>query len=301
MSNKEMSNTLEKVINYIESKIKNEEIISNKNIAQYIGYDEQYLSKKFRDTFGMTIQKYITKRKMDFASRDLLKTSDLVRTIASKYGYSEDGFIKAFTKFNKITPKQFRKNGVMRNEFGRVITYDDYEKELTDFFRFESYEIREKNEIKLIGLIENSEFMNTNFYMECMYFLEGKLKEELGECISDNFVELKQFQENHFEYMLATIYNEFDEYSNSLKIKILPKQKWLIIKGKSFSKKEAIEYSTSYGINKILPNLKEYKENLNSYTIAFDRYNFIEYSEELTEEPIKLNVGVEVWIPIIEK
>ncbi|MCI8277249.1 MAG: helix-turn-helix domain-containing protein [Clostridia bacterium] len=301
MSNKEMSSTLKKVINYIESKIKNEEIISNKNIAKYVGYDEQYLSKKFKDTFDMTMQKYITKRKMDLASRDLLETNNLVRAIASKYGYSEDGFIKAFTKFNKITPKQFRKNGVMRNEFSRITICDDYEKELANFFKFESYDIKEKSEIKLIGIIESSEFMNLDFYMECMYFIEDKLKEELGECVSDNFIELKQFQENHFEYMLATIYNEFDEYSNSLEIKTLPRQKWLIIKGKSFSKKEAIEYSTSYGINKILPNLKKYKEDLNSYIIAFDRYNFVEYYEELTEEPVKLNVGVEVWIPIIEK
>lgn len=301
MSNKEMSDMLEKATKYIEKRIENEENISNKDIAKYVGYDEKYLSKKFKDASGITIQEYITKRKMDLASRDLLKTKDLVRTIASKYGYSEDGFIKAFSKFNKITPKQFRKKGVMRNEFGRIINIYDIEEELTTFFKFESYEIREKNEIKLIGLSETSEFPNSDFFIKCM-FLENKLKEELRECLSNNFIELKQFKENHFEYMLATIYNEFDEFSKSLKIKTLPSQKWLIIKGKSFSKKEAIDYSTFYGINKILPNLNEYKENPNSYIIAFNRHNFEEYyEEELDEKQIILSVEVEVWIPIIEK
>lgn len=296
MLNKEKYYVLEKTTQYIEDKIKNEERFTNKDIAKYVGYDEQYLSKIFKEQFNVTIQEYFVKRKMYLASNDLLKTDELIRTIASKYGYSEDGFIKAFKKFNKITPKQFRKERKERNMFIET-NITEYIEELNDFFEIESYEIKEKNEIKVIGLIETSEFSSSDFGLKCM-FLENKLEEELGECFCNNFIELTRFKENYFEYMYATLYNEFDIYSKKLNIKILPKQKWLIIKGKSFSKEYAINYSKAYGLRIVLPNLKEYKENQNSYILAFSKYNFekyIEYNEQYKE------AEVEVWIPIIEK
>lgn len=293
MLNKEKYYVLEKTTQYIEDKIKNEERFTNKDIAKYVGYDEQYLSKIFKEQFNITIQEYFVKRKMYLASNDLLNTNELIRTIASKYGYSEDGFIKAFKKFNKITPKQFRKERKERNIFSET-NITEYIEELNDFFEIESYEIKEKNEIKVIGLIEMSEFSSSDFRLKCM-FLENKLEEELEMCFCNNFIELTLFKENYFEYMCATLYNEFDIYSERLKVKILPKQKWLIIKGKSFSKENAINYSKVYGLRIVLPRLKEYKENQNSYTLAFSKYNFEKYNEEYKKSE------VEVWIPIIEK
>ena len=109
MLNKEKYYVLEKTTQYIEDKIKNEERFTNKDIAKYVGYDEQYLSKIFKEQFNVTIQEYFVKRKMYLASNDLLKTDELIRTIASKYGYSEDGFIKAFKKSFGITPHKYKK------------------------------------------------------------------------------------------------------------------------------------------------------------------------------------------------
>ena len=79
------------------------------DLSKRIGYSQFHLSRKFHEQLGMSYKKYITTRKMKFASLDIYNTNDKIIDIALKYGYSShEAFSHTFFKYFNISPTTYR-------------------------------------------------------------------------------------------------------------------------------------------------------------------------------------------------
>lgn len=82
-----------------------------KDIAQNLSYSEYYLSHLFKEKMGITIKKYLTKKKISHAS-ELLATSELtIEQIATVLGFScAYTFRRAFKECTGLTPSEYKKS-----------------------------------------------------------------------------------------------------------------------------------------------------------------------------------------------
>ena len=80
------------------------------NCAKALGYNQSYISRKFKAVVGMPFYAYVEMIKMDHACYLLLNTKDSILSIASQCGYST---ISSFNRFFKIvtgtSPGEYRK------------------------------------------------------------------------------------------------------------------------------------------------------------------------------------------------
>ncbi|OZI10512.1 AraC family transcriptional regulator [Bacillaceae bacterium SAS-127] len=98
--------TFQKVIDYIDQHI--HEAISIHDLAKHIGYSPFHFSRIFKEVVGETPMEYVTKRKLQFALRDMSKQISM-NDIAFNYGYeSYAGFSKAFKKVFGVAPATYR-------------------------------------------------------------------------------------------------------------------------------------------------------------------------------------------------
>lgn len=98
--------TFQKVINYIDEHI--HEAISVDELAKHIGYSSFHFLRVFKEVVGETPREYVTKRKLQFALRDMSRQSS-INEIAFHYGYeSYAGFSKAFKKVFGMSPATYR-------------------------------------------------------------------------------------------------------------------------------------------------------------------------------------------------
>lgn len=109
-----MLNELNRVINYIEEHLTDEEF-SLEIISEYAGVSDYHFRKIFFYLSGMTLSDYIKNRKLSEASMDLLH-GEKVTDVAFKYGYqSMDGFTRAFKKWCGLLPSEVIKNGISKS------------------------------------------------------------------------------------------------------------------------------------------------------------------------------------------
>lgn len=87
------------------------EKISLKEIAEKTFYNPSYLSRMFKNQYGIGLSEYIKEKRMEEAAR-LLANSDLSNgEIMSRVGYADrKQFYKAFKESYHQTPAEFRKN-----------------------------------------------------------------------------------------------------------------------------------------------------------------------------------------------
>ncbi|MGM7635026.1 AraC family transcriptional regulator [Bacillus sp. Hm123] len=98
--------TFQKVIDYIDQHI--HEVISIQDLAKHIGYSPFHFSRIFKEVVGETPMEYVTKRKLQFALKDMSKQTSM-NDIAFNYGYeSYAGFSKAFKKVLGVSPATYR-------------------------------------------------------------------------------------------------------------------------------------------------------------------------------------------------
>lgn len=83
--------------------------ITVKQLAEYTGLSENYLSKVFRKEIGMPISDYITLKKIEKA-KNLLSYSDYPLTDIANYlaFSSQSHFIQVFQKHVGLTPRKYR-------------------------------------------------------------------------------------------------------------------------------------------------------------------------------------------------
>lgn len=97
-------------IDYIDANLTTN--LSLLDVSNFVGLPEQHYRNLFIFLSGMSLSEYIKKRKLYFANKDLLN-KDSVTIVATKYGYSVDGFTRAFKSWSGYLPSQIYENQVL--------------------------------------------------------------------------------------------------------------------------------------------------------------------------------------------
>lgn len=105
---REQSQLVDEIIKYIDLHY-NENSLGVKQIASEFGFQENYMSKLFKDRYGEKISVIIENVRMKKAC-DMLKNTDMIiSNISAKVGYNSDiSFRRAFKKVMGITPGEYR-------------------------------------------------------------------------------------------------------------------------------------------------------------------------------------------------
>ena len=100
---------------YIRGNLRDE--ITMEELSQITHLNPDYMTRVFKRETGISIKKYVIKKKMELAKQLLQTTEASVSEIALEVGYDNFSyFIKLFQKHYGITPKRFRKkNGKVEN------------------------------------------------------------------------------------------------------------------------------------------------------------------------------------------
>lgn len=100
---------IKKSIEYIEHNLNNK--IELKELADKVFLSKYYFHRIFHTIVGEPVAEYIRSRRLMEAANELLTTDNKIVDIALKYQFSsQESFSKAFKKYYKISPKQFRSN-----------------------------------------------------------------------------------------------------------------------------------------------------------------------------------------------
>jgi AraC-like DNA-binding protein len=79
-------------------------------LAKVAGLSPRQLHRRFREAFGMSVQDFVNRSRVQTSSGDLLKTDATIGTIALKYGFcNHAGYTRMFQNFTGLTPKEFRR------------------------------------------------------------------------------------------------------------------------------------------------------------------------------------------------
>lgn len=102
-----MNGRIVKIINYIEANYSNHDL-NVRLIAEEFGISANYLSAYFKKQTGESLSDYITKHRIKI-SKKLLNENLLVKEVAYHSGFSDSNvYIRAFKKFEGVTPSQYR-------------------------------------------------------------------------------------------------------------------------------------------------------------------------------------------------
>ncbi len=107
-SKKMIGQSVYSVIRYIDNNIY--DITSIQSIAETLGYSHSHLSHMFKDKMGITLQTYVSMKKIE-ASLDLLKyKKSSIAQIAMSLNYeSTQSFSKVFKKIMGCSPTEYQK------------------------------------------------------------------------------------------------------------------------------------------------------------------------------------------------
>lgn len=105
--NKTCSAAVKSCMDYIDTHI--EEQLNIELLSSRLGYTKYYLSRRFSQEVGMTINEYIKKAKIQRARQLLETTNESVDGIADKLGFSSRSFFAdTFKKVTGMTASQYR-------------------------------------------------------------------------------------------------------------------------------------------------------------------------------------------------
>jgi two-component system response regulator YesN len=105
---KEVSNVINKVMQYIEEHLTEE--FSREDIADHVFLNSAYLSRLFRKETGESLSDYILDARVNKAKYLLEKTNNKISDIACTIGYDNFSyFAKMFKKSTGVTPQEYRK------------------------------------------------------------------------------------------------------------------------------------------------------------------------------------------------
>ena len=83
--------------------------LKSKTVADFFGYNEDYLNRLFKKTFGKTLKQYIDDVRMDYIKKQLLIDGLSLAEVATVAGFEEyKYFLKYFRYHEGMTPTEFR-------------------------------------------------------------------------------------------------------------------------------------------------------------------------------------------------
>lgn len=100
--------TVYAVVRYISENIFNIDSIGK--MARELGYCDSYLSRVFKEKMGMTLQSYVTMKKMEKAVEMIEQGNFTITEIALKLSFeSLQSFSKSFRRTVGVSPMEYRK------------------------------------------------------------------------------------------------------------------------------------------------------------------------------------------------
>lgn len=103
---------MQKVLDYIDENIGKE--LSVEILADHIGMERSYFSRKFKSVFHMSPNQYIRAKKMKVAARELMQGASVYHS-AEAAGYSDEkAFSRAFKRYMEISPGRYREIHIMQ-------------------------------------------------------------------------------------------------------------------------------------------------------------------------------------------
>lgn len=97
-------------LEFIESNLDN--AISLDALSRRTYLSKYHYHRIFRRITGESVARYVTKRRMAKAARELAETDEPIIDIALKYQYSsQEAFSRAFARFYGLTPGKYRRIG----------------------------------------------------------------------------------------------------------------------------------------------------------------------------------------------
>lgn len=107
-SAKPVGYTVYAVVRYISENIFNIDSIGK--MARELGYCDSYLSRVFKEKMGMTLQSYVTMKKMEKAVEMIEQGNFTITEIALKLSFeSLQSFSKSFRRTVGVSPMEYRK------------------------------------------------------------------------------------------------------------------------------------------------------------------------------------------------
>ena len=98
---------IERVFNFIEAHY--HEAISLRDVAQEVGFSPTYLTELVKRKTGITVNRWIIKRRLIAACTQLLQTDNSIEFIAESVGYiNQTHFFSQFRQHYEMTPKVWR-------------------------------------------------------------------------------------------------------------------------------------------------------------------------------------------------
>lgn len=86
-----------------------QEPLALSQLAGYFGYHECYLSKRFKECFGLTFRQYLLDARLESAAEDLRNTTQSVLDVSVAYCFcNQSHFQNAFREKFGVTPRQYR-------------------------------------------------------------------------------------------------------------------------------------------------------------------------------------------------
>ena len=111
------------ILSYIEKNL--DEDLSLSCIEEEVHYSKFYINRLFAKETGCTIYKYIQKRRITEAARQLAGSVKPIAEIAQEAHYnSQQAFTLAFRQVYLCTPQEYRKNGIFSPEQPEITIMD---------------------------------------------------------------------------------------------------------------------------------------------------------------------------------
>lgn len=101
-----------KVLEYIDMNVDKE--LSVQALADDIGMERSYFSRKFKSVFHMSPNQYITAKKMKAAARELMAGATVYHAAESAGYTDEKAFSRAFKRYMEISPGKYREIHIMQ-------------------------------------------------------------------------------------------------------------------------------------------------------------------------------------------
>ena len=93
---------------YVETNVLNR--IRVKDIADEIGYTENYISSVFKAEMGMSLLEYVNRRKIEMAKQIMDNNTIPIAEISDRLAFSNPGYFSAmFKKVTGMTPSEYQK------------------------------------------------------------------------------------------------------------------------------------------------------------------------------------------------
>lgn len=104
----QMYTQIDKVVEHIRSRL--EERITVAELADVAGLSARQLHRKFIEFFGMSVQEFLSRTRIQAASDALLNSDDSIVDVALRFGFcDQSAFTQQFKKHVGLTPHRFRR------------------------------------------------------------------------------------------------------------------------------------------------------------------------------------------------